>query len=139
MYNKSNKRHMPLTKEVISVARPCKQRRICAMPGCERFGPQDDIAADRPSIKMTIDEFESIRLIDLEGMTQEQCAEQMNIARTTAQTVYNSARLKLAQCLVNTKQLHIQGGNFVLYDGNADKCRCSCPRKQGCKHKNNLK
>lgn len=130
---------MPLTKEVISVARPCKQRRICAMPGCERFGPQDDIAADRPSIKMTIDEFESIRLIDLEGMTQEQCAEQMNIARTTAQTVYNSARLKLAQCLVNKKQLHIQGGNFVLCDGNADKCRCSCPRKQGCKHKNNLK
>ena len=130
---------MPLTKEVISVARPCKQRRICARPGCERFGPQDDIAADRPSIKMTIDEFESIRLIDLEGMTQEQCAEQMNIARTTAQTVYNSARLKLAQCLVNTKQLHIQGGNFVLCDGNADKCRCSCPRKQGCKHKNNLK
>ena len=121
------------------MARPCKQRRICAMPICERFGPQDDIAADRPSIQMTIDEFESIRLIDLEGMTQEQCAEQMNIARTTAQTVYNSARLKLAQCLVNTKQLHIQGGNFVLCDGNADKCRCSCPRKQGCKHKNNLK
>jgi uncharacterized protein len=130
---------MPLTREVIRMARPCKHRRICAMPICERFGPQDDIAADRPSIQMTIDEFESIRLIDLDGMTQEQCAKQMNIARTTAQTIYNSARSKLAQCLVNTNQLHIQGGEFVLCDGNADKCRCNCPHKQGCQHRKNLR
>ena len=121
------------------MARPRKWRQVCCLPENSKFGPIGGSCDQDTHVVMSVDEYETIRLIDLQGFTQEQCAEQMNIARTTAQTVYNSARLKLAQCLVNTKQLHIQGGNFVLCDGNADKCRCSCPRKQGCKHKNNLK
>ncbi|MEG2037700.1 MAG: DUF134 domain-containing protein, partial [Ruthenibacterium sp.] len=94
------------------------------MPGCKRFGPKDSTAAVRQVVVMTLDEFESVRLIDLEGMTQEQCAARMNVARTTAQAIYSSARVKLAGCLVNERELHIEGGDYVLCDGDAEKCGC---------------
>lgn len=110
--------------------RHCKLRRICAIPGCGRFGPKDG-GAERQTISMTLDEFEAVRLIDLEGMTQEQCAAQMKVARTTAQAIYNSARVKLAECLVNEKELHIEGGEYELCDGNAEECGCG----HGCRHR----
>ena len=101
--------------------RPCKARRICAMPGCRRFGPSEPDAG-RACVRMTLDEYEAVRLIDLEGLTQEDCAARMDVARTTAQAVYNSARVKLARCLVEGCELHIEGGNCVLCDGNAPCC-----------------
>ncbi|MEG0751192.1 MAG: DUF134 domain-containing protein [Oscillospiraceae bacterium] len=113
--------------------RPCKRRRICAMPGCEHFGPKDDAETERQTVVMTLDEFESIRLIDLEGMTQEQCSARMNVARTTAQAIYGNARVKLAECLVNARELHIEGGDFVLCDG--DFAKCGCGRHCGKHHR----
>ncbi len=115
--------------------RPCKRRRICALPGCGRFGPKETSAA-QPSITMTLDEFETIRLIDLENLTQEQCAAQMDVARTTVQAIYNRARVKLAQCLVNQQELFIQGGDYVLCDGSAQCCGCGRCRHHSCTTKN---
>ncbi len=111
--------------------RPCKRRRICAKPACGRFGPKN--AAENPHtiIAMTLDEYESIRLIDLEGLTQEQCAAQMNVSRTTAQAIYGSARLKLAKCLVKACDLVIEGGDYVLCDRETEGCgRCCCHRSK---------
>ena len=56
---------------------------------------------------MTLDEYEAIRLMDLENLQQEQAAAQMGVARTTVQLIYNNARRKLADCLVNGKRLVI--------------------------------
>lgn len=107
--------------------RPCKRRRICAMPGCRRFGPGGGCENREQIVTMTLDEYESVRLIDLEDMTQEQCAGQMNVARTTAQAIYSSARGKIADCLVNGKALEIAGGDYVLCDGGGSGCgRCRC-------------
>ncbi|MEG2513637.1 MAG: NifB/NifX family molybdenum-iron cluster-binding protein [Acetivibrio sp.] len=119
------------------MARPCKQRRICAMPDCERFGPKDDAAIKRQTVIMSLDEFESVRLIDLEGMTQEQCAAQMKVARTTAQAIYNIARIKMAECLVNEKDLHIEGGDYVLCDGDTELCSHGHPCRKHCRKNNN--
>ena len=65
---------------------------------------------------MTLDEFETIRLLDREGLTQEQCAGKMGIARTTVTAIYESARRKVAEALVDGKQLLIRGGNYRLND-----------------------
>ena len=65
---------------------------------------------------MTVEEYETIRLIDLEGLTQEECAESMNVAQTTVQRIYNDARRKLAHSLVNGAVLKIEGGNYKLCD-----------------------
>lgn len=110
--------------------RPCKRRRICALPRCVRFGPAE-AANDQAVIVMSLDEFETIRLIDSEGLTQEQCAAQMEIARTTVQAIYTSARAKLAECLVRGRELQITGGDYVLCDGNSGSCRCG----RGCRHR----
>jgi len=106
--------------------RPCKRRRICEMPECGCFGPTKGSPAAKQAVVMTLDEFEAVRLIDREGMTQEQCAARMNVARTTAQAIYGSARAKLAECLVEGKELRIAGGEYVLCDGSAESCGCTC-------------
>ncbi len=77
---------------------------------------------DGESINMMVDEYETIRLIDLEGFTQEECAAHMNIARTTVQGIYDAARKKLADSLVNGKMLWIEGGEYRLCDGMGPGC-----------------
>ncbi len=93
------------------------------MPANNRFGPLN--ASDfANSIIMSVDEYETIRLIDHEGFTQEECASQMNIARTTVQGIYNEARKKLSESLVNGKILVIEGGDYKLCDGLEAACKC---------------
>ena len=91
------------------MSRPIRCRRIERLPVFRSFSP-DDIAAEE-QVEMTVDEFETIRLLDNEGLTQEACAARMNIARTTVTAIYDSARQKLADALVNGKRLLITGGH----------------------------
>jgi predicted DNA-binding protein (UPF0251 family) len=81
---------------------------------------------------MSVEEFETIRLIDLEGLSQEECAKRMEIARTTAQSIYNSARMKLAECLVKGFSLSISGGNYILAGGEEPCCSCGHCHKRRC-------
>jgi predicted DNA-binding protein (UPF0251 family)/predicted Fe-Mo cluster-binding NifX family protein len=114
--------------------RPCKRRRICQLPACRCFAPKNGSDTGNPPVTMTIDEYETIRLIDFAGMTQEQCAAQMDVARTTAQAIYNSARFKLAECLVNGKELHIQGGSYLLCEDDPQNQACSYKSSGHCRH-----
>ncbi len=111
------------------MARPRKWRKVCSMPNSNRFGPLNVPIDQQHFVIMTIDEYETIRLIDLQGFNQEQCADQMHIARTTVQRIYNDARKKLADSLVNGKVLRIEGGNYKLCNGLEETCECGgCSR-----------
>ncbi len=96
--------------------KPKKCRHVCALPETNRFGPLGVSAGQRDTVEMAIDEYETIRLIDLERMTQEECAIQMDVSRTTIQGIYDEARKKLADALVNGKCLIIAGGHYRLCD-----------------------
>lgn len=94
--------------------RPKKCRKVCSMPDCGEFAPVDRSVHTSDSVEMSIDEYEVIRLIDLKGYTQEECAVQMDISRTTVTGIYMEARRKLAQMLVEGRILKITGGDIAL-------------------------
>ena len=116
--------------------RPCKSRRICAMPETVCFGPKRSCAAhpsegiSQEAVIMTLDEYETIRLIDFIGCTQEEAAVSMGVARTTVQAIYESARRKLANALCLGRELRIGGGNYFLCEGRSQGCRCPRCRKE---------
>ncbi len=93
------------------MARPVRCRRISQLPEYRSFSP-DDIA-DFESVEMTVDEYEVLRLLDSEGLNQEECAERMSVSRTTVTAIYESARKKVAEMLVGGKRLLIIGGSYI--------------------------
>ena len=100
----------------------CRKRIVCKEPDTKVFVPQKNNNSE--FLTMTVDEYESIRLIDLEGFNQEECAHKLGVARTTAQLIYNNARRKLAMVLVGGMGLQIEGGNYMLCDGSLQCKRC---------------
>jgi len=112
--------------------RPRKWKKVCCLPECNLYGPLSKPYINEEIIIMTVEEYESIRLIDLEGLTQEECAERMNVARTTVQKIYNDARIKLAESLVNGNIIKIEGGDYKLYEENDQKYGCKRCRRNRC-------
>lgn len=109
--------------------RPTKRRRVCHYPETLLFAPPD--GESREAVVLNIDEFEVIRLMDREGLSQEEAGLQMGVARTTVQRIYESARVKIAHALVDGLPLRIQGGDYHLCNGNDATCpRQNCHGKQ---------
>ena len=109
--------------------RPKKYRRVCDFPQIQAFAPVDQ-PEQKATMILTIEEYETIRLIDKEGLSQEQCGDFMQIARTTVQQIYASARKKLADVLVDGLPLRIEGGDYQLCSGGNPACGCSNCDKQ---------
>ncbi|MBQ2641468.1 MAG: DUF134 domain-containing protein [Lachnospiraceae bacterium] len=122
------------------MARPRRNRRVCEAPAVDRFAPDPQHVAegaapgpDRAPVVLTIDEYEALRLVDHEGLTHSECAQQMNISRTTATEICESAHHKVAEALVGGRELVIEGGSFELCGGNRADCfLSSCTRARHC-------
>ncbi|HHT50108.1 MAG TPA: DUF134 domain-containing protein [Eubacteriaceae bacterium] len=112
------------------MSRPRKYRRVCGLPLSDSFGPLNGRGKHKYFLIMTVDEYETIRLIDFEGLTQDQCAKQMNIGRTTVQGIYSQARSIIAKSLVEGKPIRIEGGDYKLCNGFTKSCMGA-----GCKHR----
>ncbi|WP_312941720.1 DUF134 domain-containing protein [Oscillibacter sp.] len=112
--------------------RPKKCRKVCCLPSISEFVPAGENVSCRDTVVMTVDEYETVRLIDNEGFSQEECSGYMNIARTTVQQIYDGARKKVAHALVDGLPLKIEGGNYRLCDGKERYCNCGGCRRHRC-------
>lgn len=99
--------------ELRVMARPTKWRKIEHIPVVPFFVPSDEPAYEIPGNRLKLEELEAIRLKDLEGLEQSECAEKMEVSRPTFQRILSSAREKIADSLVNGKTIRIEGGNFT--------------------------
>lgn len=90
--------------------RPCKCRRVRCRPGAVYFKPRAIPLSMLEEVVLTIDELESMRLADLEGLYQEAAAGKMMISRQTFGNIIARAHKKVADALVNSKALKIEGG-----------------------------
>jgi predicted DNA-binding protein (UPF0251 family) len=89
-------------------------RRVSSIPPVGYFKPAGIRLSDLEEVNLFIEEAEAIRLKDLEGLEQEECAEKMSISRTTFSRVLNSAHSKIADALLNGKAIRIEGGNYEM-------------------------
>jgi len=96
------------------MARPVKLRCVTQLPSTGVFRPVGIPANVLQEVRLSVEEVEAIRLKDLEGLEQEQCAEKMHISRPTFHRILELARRKLADALINGKAIQIEGGNFGL-------------------------
>lgn len=110
--------HTPIT-----MTRPFKCRNIRSNPKAYYFKPRAVPVCELEETVLQLDEFEAMRLADLEGMEQETAAGKMSVSRQTFGNILASARRKVADAIVNGKALNIQGGivkmqgrHFICYD-----------------------
>lgn len=115
------------------MARPKKERVVCSMPKHRSFCPAD--AQNAETVYLAVDEYEVLRLHDLEHLTQSEVARQMLLSRPSVALLLNSAHEKLVDAIVNGKKLTIEGGNCAVCEiGKACKraSGCDCSQKHRC-------
>ena len=104
------------------MSRPKQDRKISNPPLMQGFKPFGIPRRMLSQVSLHYDEYEAIRLLDYEGMNQDQAAVQMNVSRPTLTRIYENARKTIAQALVEGKMIMIQGGN-VQFDRAWYRCR----------------
>ena len=99
--------------------RPKKTRWIACRPGEICFRPQCRPLDKLDGVVISIDEYEVFRLSDLESLQQDDIALQMRVHRSTISRILKSARMKVADALVNGKAIKVEGGTCTFNDGGA--------------------
>jgi len=119
--------------------RPKCCRQIGAMPGKTCFQPEGAASSSFDEVLLTLDEYEAIRLADLEGLYQEQAASLMNISRQTFGRIIKAAHRKVADVLVNGKILKIEGGPVSMKAEEPVRCpRCRRAFSPDCNKHNEM-
>ena len=93
--------------------RPRCPRKVSEIPVVDYFKPRGIPLMDLETVQLKVEELESIRLVDLEGLNHEEAAKRMNISRKTLWRDLKSGRKRIAGALTEGKAIHIKGGNFV--------------------------
>jgi predicted DNA-binding protein (UPF0251 family) len=94
------------------MVRPRLCRRVRFNPDVTYFKPRGIPLRKLDETILNVDEFEAVRLKDLERLDQEECAKKMNISQPTFHRLVLSARKKIADAIVNGKAIRIKGGNY---------------------------
>ncbi len=91
--------------------RPKQERKIDSPPLMQGFKPFGIPRNALESVILQYDEYEAIRLLDYDGLNQEQASERMNVSRPTLTRIYENARRTIAKALIEGKMIIIEGGN----------------------------
>ena len=110
------------------MARPKKNRLVGFNPKINYFKPRGIPVLDLKEVCLTIDERESIRLADLEGLSHEEAGRQMGISRATFGRIIQQARNTIADAIIHGKAVRVEGGNYELME---ERRRFKC---QACLH-----
>ena len=93
------------------MSRPKRKRQIQMAPKSFGFKPIDhQEGLSYFDIELHIDEYESLRLADYEGLSQVDAAVFMKVSRPTFTRIYDAARKKVVRAMVENKSLLIAGG-----------------------------
>jgi len=104
--------------------RPPKYRVVNGYPAATIFKPAGIPKIDLDEVVLTLDEFEAVRLVDHQGLYQEEAAARMNVSRQTLGRIVESARKKIAGALVGGRAIRIEGGAVELHGEH-----CGCPER----------
>jgi predicted DNA-binding protein (UPF0251 family) len=96
------------------MVRPRICRRVRFSPNVTYFKPRGVHSRRLEEVILFVDEYEAVRLKDLEGLKQEECAKKMNISQPTFHRLVVSARKKIADAIINGKAIRIERGNYRL-------------------------
>jgi uncharacterized protein len=94
--------------------RPCCLRYVGQTPCAQYFKPAGIPIRLLEEVVLGLDELEALRLADLDGLYQEQAAEQMKISRPTFSRIVEQARRKVADALIHGKALRMEGGAVIV-------------------------
>jgi uncharacterized protein len=103
--------------------RPRCPRRVEKVPTVSYFKPQGVPLRELELVLLSLEELEAIRLVDLEGLNQEDAAQRMGISRRALWADIQNARRKIADTLVHGKAIEICGGDYTV--GAPVKCTCA--------------
>ncbi|HHP51143.1 MAG TPA: DUF134 domain-containing protein [Moorella mulderi] len=92
--------------------RPPKRRRVSFVPTFTYFKPAAVPLSQLEEVVLAVEELEAIRLRDLEGLEQEECAERMGVSRPTFFRILSAARSKVADALIHGKAIRVEGGIY---------------------------
>lgn len=95
-------------------------RRIGFLPDATLFKPQGIPLSDIEIVVISHEELEAIRLVDFVGLEQEEAASRMEISRKSMASDLKSGRKKIADALLHSKAIRIEGGDFFYQRGNGN-------------------
>ena len=103
------------------MARPEKDRNVFAPPVYKSFKPTGVRKALLATLLMSLDEYEALRLADYDGLEHSEAADKMSISRPTFTRLVARARQKMAEFIIEGKNLNIEGG-AIHFSQNNVKC-----------------
>lgn len=97
--------------------RPRKHRKLGCYPGVRMFKPRGIPASELEWERLAADEWEGLRLVDLEGKHLEEAGAAMGVSRATMGRILNRARRKVAGALVHGRAIVVEedGGGGPVY------------------------
>jgi uncharacterized protein len=96
------------------LSRPQKSRKICNPPKMKGFKPFGIRICENTPVVLKFEEYESIRLVNYDNLSQDRAAVNMSISRPTFTRIYNKALKQIAISFVEGKVIAIEGGNYIL-------------------------